>query len=258
MGRLKGNTVFITGASAGIGKACAELFAKEGARLLLCARRLERLEPVAHKLETTHGVSVHTFGLDVTDGKAVRQALSDLPTEWKEIDILVNNAGKALGKAPFHEADIEDLDGMVDVNVRGLIHVSRAIIPGMRARNAGHVINIGSVAGKWTYPGGAVYCATKAAVAALTEGLKMDLHGTAVRVSTVDPGLVETEFSLVRFHGDAQKAAAVYRNLTPLTAEDIAEVVVFCASRPAHVNINQVVMMCTDQSSSTLVHRSGA
>ncbi len=193
--------------------------------------------------------------MDVTDSLAVRQSLDGLPTEWRDIDVLVNNAGKALGKSPFHESDLSDMDGMLDANVRGLIHVSRAVIPGMVARGAGHVINIGSVAGKWTYPGGTAYCATKAAVAALTEGMKMDLHGTGVRVSTVDPGLVETEFSLVRFHGDAQAAEKVYQNIEPLTAHDVADTVLFCASRPPHVNINQVVMMCTDQSSSTMVYR---
>lgn len=222
---------------------------------MLCARRIERLEPVAEHIESTHKVPVHSFALDVTDPEAVRNALTNLPPEWQEVDILINNAGKALGKSSFQNADLDDLDGMVDVNVKGLIHVSHAIIPRMVTRGRGHVINIGSVAGKWTYPGGAVYCATKAAVAALTEGMKMDLHGTPVRVSSVDPGLVETEFSLVRFHGDAEAAEKVYRDLTPLTAEDVAHAVLFCASRPAHVTINQIVMMCTDQSSSTLVHR---
>ncbi|NNE69058.1 MAG: SDR family NAD(P)-dependent oxidoreductase [Rhodothermales bacterium] len=255
MSRLKDKVICITGASAGIGEACAMAFAAAGSRLLLCARRLERLTPVADTIKSTYGVDVHTFSLDVTDPEAVRQAFDGLPAAWTDIDILVNNAGKALGKAAFQEADLEDLDGMLDANVRGLIHVSRAVIPGMIERNAGHVINIGSVAGKWTYPGGTVYCATKAAVAAMTEGMKMDLHGTPIRVSTVDPGLVETEFSLVRFHGDEKAAAKVYDDLTPLTAVDVAEVVAFCAGRPAHVNINQVIMMCTDQSSSTMVHR---
>lgn len=255
MKRLEKKTVFITGASAGIGRACAEGFGAAGARLLLCARRAERLDPVKAHLKDRYDAEVRTFSLDVTDSLAVRQSLEDLPTEWREIDVLVNNAGKALGKSPFHEADLNDLDGMLDSNVRGLIHVSRAVIPGMVERGSGHVINIGSVAGKWTYPGGTAYCATKAAVAALTEGMKMDLHGTGVRVSTVDPGLVETEFSLVRFHGDSEAAEKVYQNIDPLTAEDVADTVLYCASRPPHVNINQVVMMCTDQSSSTMVHR---
>ena len=247
--------MFITGASAGIGKACAEAFAAEGTRLLLCARRLERLLPVKEHLESTYGAEVHAFALDVTDSGAVRTTLEALPAAWKDVDVLINNAGKALGRASFQEADLEDMDGMIDVNVRGLVHVSRAVIPAMVSRGSGHVINIGSVAGKWSYPGGSVYCATKAAVAALTEGMKMDLHGTGIRVSTVDPGLVETEFSLVRFHGDAAAAEKVYQQLTPLTADDVAHAVLFCASRPAHVNINQVIMMCTDQSSSTMVNR---
>jgi 3-hydroxy acid dehydrogenase / malonic semialdehyde reductase len=255
MRRLDNKTVFITGASAGIGKACAEGFAAEGARLLLCARRLERLEPVADSLKDRLDVDVRAFSLDVTDSNEIRTAMEALPAEWRRIDVLVNNAGKALGRATFHEADLEDMDGMLDANVRGLIHVSRSVIPGMVTRGEGHVINIGSVAGKWTYPSGSVYCATKAAVAALSEGMKMDLHGTGVRVSSVDPGLVETEFSLVRFHGDKEQAAKVYSNTAPLTAADVADVVLFCATRPAHVNLNQIVMMCTDQSSSTMVFR---
>lgn len=257
MYRLKDKTIFITGASAGIGQACAHAFGAAGSRLLLCSRRPERLEPIAAELQDKYGVDVRAFSLDVTDSEEVRRALETLPTAWRDIDVLVNNAGKALGKSSFQEADLRDLDGMLDTNVRGLIHVSRAVIPGMLKRNRGHIINIGSVAGKWTYPGGAAYCATKAAVAALTEGMKMDLHGTPLRVSSVDPGLVETEFSLVRFHGDQETAARVYADIDPLTADDVAEVVLFCAGRPAHVNINQVVMMCTDQSSSTLVHRDG-
>jgi 3-hydroxy acid dehydrogenase/malonic semialdehyde reductase len=222
---------------------------------LLCARRLARLEPVAALLKDTYNVDVRTFSLDVTDSNEIRNAMEALPAEWRQIDVLINNAGKALGRATFHEGDLEDMDGMLHANVRGLIHVSRSVIPGMVARGQGHVINIGSVAGKWTYPSGSVYCATKAAVAALSEGMKMDLHGTGVRVSSVDPGLVETEFSLVRFHGDEEEAAKVYANIAPLTAADVADVVVFCATRPAHVNLNQIVMMCTDQSSSTMVFR---
>jgi 3-hydroxy acid dehydrogenase / malonic semialdehyde reductase len=255
MSRLLNKTVFITGASAGIGRACAEAFAADGARLLLCARRLNRLEPVVQSLEDKYRADARAFALDVTDPIAVRQALGDLPTEWQDIDVLINNAGKALGRAPFHTSDRSDMDGMIDVNIRGLIHVSRAVIPGMVARKSGHIVNIGSVAGKWSYPGGAVYCATKAAVSSLSEGLKMDLHGTGVRVSSIEPGLVETEFSVVRFHGDADAASAVYRDITPLTAQDVAETVLFCASRPAHVNLNQIVMMCTDQSSSSMVYR---
>lgn len=252
---FKGRIVFVTGASSGIGAACAEAFASEGASLLLCARRPERLEPIALTLSSRYGVPVHAFGLDVTRLGAVRAAMATLPEEWQAIDVLVNNAGKALGRDPLYEAQADHVDGMIDTNIRGLIHVSQAVIPGMLERGRGHVINIGSTASKWVYPGGAVYCATKAAVDALTEGLKMDLHGTPLRVSSVDPGLVETEFSLVRFEGDAQKASSVYADMTPLTAEDVAQAVLFCAGRPAHVNISRIVMLPTDQSSSSMVHR---
>lgn len=252
---LEGRIVFITGASAGIGEACADAFAAAGARLLLCARRAERLDPVVERLRSVHASDVHAFALDVTDTDAVAAGLRKLPSGWSPIDILVNNAGKALGKAVLHEAALDDLDGMLDTNVKGLVHVTRAVVPGMVARGRGHVINIGSTAARWAYPGGAVYCATKAAVATLTEALKMDLHGTGVRVSSVDPGLVETEFSVVRFHGDEAAADDVYRGMTPLTAADVADAVLFAATRPAHVNICQVVMLPTDQSSSALVHR---
>ena len=252
---LTDRTAFVTGASAGIGEACAHAFARAGARLLVCARRLERLAPVAETLRTEYGASVHAFELDVRDARAVEHAVESLPAEWRSVDVLVNNAGKAKGRAPLHEALEEHLEEMVDTNVKGLLYVTRAVLPGMVERGAGHVINIGSTAGRWIYPGGTVYCATKAAVYAISEGLKMDLHGTGVRVSTVDPGLVETEFSLVRFDGDQAAAGDVYARMTPLTAADVAEAVVFCASRPDHVNVSQVLMLPTDQSSSSMVHR---
>jgi len=247
--------VLVTGASAGIGEACAHAFARTGARLLLCARRLERLVPVTEALRTGYGASVHAFELDVRDARAVDRAVESLPEEWRSIDVLVNNAGKAKGRAPLHEALEEHLEEMIDTNVKGLIHVTRAVLPGMLERGAGHVINIGSTAGRWIYPGGTVYCATKAAVYAISEGLKMDLHGTGIRVSTVDPGLVETEFSLVRFDGDERAAQDVYARMTPLSASDVADAVVFCASRPDHVNVSQVLLLPTDQSSSSMVHR---
>lgn len=245
----------MTGASAGIGAACAEAFAAAGASLLLCARRPERLERVALTLSSRYGVPVHAFGLDVTRKDEVDLALAALPEPWSRIDVLVNNAGKALGRDAVHEAEDRHIDGMIETNVRGLLHVTRAVLPGMLKRGRGHVINIGSTASRWIYPGGATYCATKAAVAALTEGLKMDLHGTPIRVSSVDPGLVETEFSLVRFDGDRKRADEVYADMTPLSAEDVARSVVFVAGQPAHVNILQVVMLPTDQSSSSMVHR---
>ena len=252
---MKDRIVLVTGASAGIGEACAHAFARAGARLLLCARREERLNPVASTLREDYGVEVHGFELDVRDARAVRLAIESLPDAWSGIDVLVNNAGKAKGRAALHEALEEHLEEMIDTNVKGLIHMTRAVLPGMLRRGSGHVINIGSTAGRWIYPGGTVYCATKAAVYAISEGLKMDLHGTGIRVSTVDPGLVETEFSLVRFDGDEAAAGEVYADMTPLTAADVAESVLFCATRPGHVNVSQVLLVPTDQSSSSMVHR---
>ena len=218
---------------------------------MLCARRTDRASALAAGL----GVPAHVFELDVRNQPAVQAAVDGLPAEWREIDILVNNAGLSRGLTKLHEYDLADMDEMVDTNVKGLLYVTRAVVPGMVARGRGHVINIGSIAGHWTYPNGAVYCATKAAVKSISEGLKMDLLGTPIRVTSVDPGLVETEFSLVRFHGDAARAAKVYEGLRPLTAEDVADTVLFCATRPAHVNINDVVMMPVAQASATQVHR---
>jgi len=248
---LTGKTVFITGASSGIGEACARAFAQAGARLLLCARRLERVRALASDL----GAPTHIFALDVRDQAAVAQAIAALPEDWRAIDILVNNAGLSRGLTKLHEYDLDDINEMVDTNVKGLLYVTRAVLPGMVARGQGHVINIGSIAGHWTYPNGAVYCATKAAVKSISEGLKMDLLGTTVRVTSVDPGLVETEFSLVRFHGDGERARKVYEGVRPLRGEDVADVVLFCATRPPHVNINDVVMMPVGQASATQVHR---
>ncbi len=252
---LKDRIVFITGASSGIGEACAEAFARLGARLLLCSRQSARLTPVADRLRSEHAADIRTFSLDVTDAAAVQSAISDLPDDWAAIDVLINNAGKALGVDKSFESRLDHINGMIDTNVRGMLHVMRAVIPGMVARDKGHVIQIGSAAGHWVYPGGTVYCASKFAVHALSEGLKMDLHGTKVRVSSVDPGLVETEFSVVRFDGDRKRAAAVYEGITPLTGADVADAVVYCATRPPHVNINEILMMCVDQSSATLVNR---
>jgi len=198
---------------------------------------------------------VHTFALDVRDRAAVSAALAELPAAWSQVDVLVNNAGLAAGLDPLHEGDPEGWDRMLDTNVRGLLAVTRSVVPGMVARGRGHVVNIGSIAGHDTYPGGAVYCATKAAVDRITAGLRMDLLGTGVRVSTVDPGLVETELSVVRFGGDSERAAAVYDGLTPLSAEDVAEAVVWTAGRPAHVQVATLVLLATDQASATMVSR---
>jgi len=252
---LAGQIVFVTGASSGIGLSCARAFAKEGARLLLAARRLDRLESSVPDLLGIGAAAVRTLALDVRDPSAVFRAVDSLPQEWKDIDILVNNAGLSRGLDKLHEGDLADWDEMIDTNVKGLLHVDRAVVPGMVARGRGMVIHTGSIAGWQVYPGGNVYCATKHAVRALTEGLRLDLLGTGVRVASVDPGLVETEFSEVRFHGDRSRAGAVYRGLTPLTPEDVADVVLFVATRPPHVNVADVILLPTDQASATHLHR---
>ncbi len=252
---LTDQIVLITGASSGIGAACASAFAGAGARLILAARRIERLEAIAHTLHETYATAVHPIALDVCDRAQVSDALKALPKEWRDIDLLINNAGLSRGLDKLHQGNIQDWEEMIDTNIKGLLYMTRSIVPGMVERGVGHVINIGSIAGHQTYPNGNVYCATKAAVRALTEGLKMDLLGTPVRVSSVDPGLVETEFSTVRFRGDSDRATKVYQGLTPLSADDVADVVLFCATRPSHVNISDVLLVPTDQSSATLVYR---
>ena len=255
MHSLKNKIVFITGASSGIGASCAKEFARLGARLLLCARRIDRLQSKAESLKKEYGCDIHVFQLDVRKQKDVQAAMKTLPKEWKDIYLLLNNAGLARGFEPFHEADINDWEEMIDTNIKGLLYVSRAVIPGMIARGGGHIINIGSIAGRQVYPKGNVYCATKHAVGALTQALRLDLNGTSIRVSTVDPGLVETEFSIVRFHGDKNRADKTYEGMTPLTPGDIADAVIYCATRPPHVNIQEVLIMPTDQASVGVVHR---
>jgi NADP-dependent 3-hydroxy acid dehydrogenase YdfG len=252
---VRDRIVLITGASSGIGEACAHVFAQAGARLALAARRSHRLEALKTQLGQQFGADIVLLSLDVRDRIAIHHALASLPTEWQPIDLLINNAGLSRGLDQLHKGDIQDWEEMIDTNIKGLLYMTRAIVPGMVERGRGHVINLGSLAGHETYPRGNVYCGTKAAVRAISEGLKQDLLGTPVRVSSVDPGLVETEFSDVRFHGDGDRAKAVYANMVPLTAQDVAEVVLFCATRPAHVNINEILMMPTAQSGATLVHR---
>lgn len=254
---LKERTVLITGASAGIGEACAAAFAREGARLILAARRLDRLAALAAGLAAEHGAVCHLLELDVRDRAAVNEAIGGLPAPWATIDILVNNAGLSRGMERLQDGDHVDWDEMIDTNVKGLLWVSRAVLPGMVARDRGHVINVGSVAGRQVYQGGNVYCATKFAVRALTQGLRLDLLGTRVRCSTVDPGMVETEFSEVRFHGDRERAAAVYRNFPPLTPGDVAETILFCASRPAHVVVQEILLMPQDQGAVYASHPRG-
>ena len=254
---LKEKTVFITGASAGIGEATAYAFAAEGARLLLAARRLDKLSAVAAEAATRGAEAVHCFALDVRHQPEVEAAIADLPADWATIDILVNNAGLSRGLAKVHEGLVSDWDEMIDTNVKGLLYVSRAVVPGMVVRGRGHVINLGSTAGEITYPNGAVYCGSKAAERAINDGLRQDLLGTPVRVTSVDPGMVETDFSLVRFHGDEERAAKVYKGLTPLMPEDVADAIVWAASRPAHVNIARVSLTSIHQANSLLFHREG-
>ncbi len=251
MGLLDGKTVFITGASAGIGEATARKCSEAGARVILAARRQEKLKELVESLET----DAFVLELDVRDQKQVQRAVESLPDEWKAIDILVNNAGKARGLAKIHEGDLADWDEMIDTNVKGLLYVTRAVAPGMAARGSGHIINIGSIAGHEVYPNGNVYCATKFAVRALTKGMMIDLVDTPIRVSTIDPGLVETEFSLVRFHGDSERAGKTYQGYTPLSGDDIADAIVWTASRPPHVQIAQMVVLPTDQAGSTFLNK---
>ncbi len=252
---LKGKIVFITGASAGIGAATALAFAAEGARLLLAARRASKLADVASRALQRGAAGVHSIGLDVRDRRAVQQVVDDLPPEWAEIDILVNNAGLSRGLDKLYMGKIEDWEEMIDTNVKGLLYVTRAVVPGMVVRGRGHVINLGSTAGELTYPNGAVYCASKAAERAINDGLRQDVLGTPVRVTSVDPGMVETDFSLVRFHGDAERAAKVYKGVTPLMPEDVADAIVWAASRPPHVNIARVSLTTVHQANSLLFHR---
>lgn len=252
---LQDRVVFITGASSGIGEACARAFARARARLLLAARRGDRLERLAAEIASESGVPIHLLNIDVRDRSVVAEALDCLPDEWKSVDVLVNNAGLSRGLTKLHEGAVSDWDEMIDTNIKGLLYVSKAVLSGMVERGRGHVINIGSIAGHESYPGGNVYCATKAAVRGLTAGLRMDYVDTPVRISSVDPGLVETEFSVVRFHGDAERAKSVYKGLKPLKAEDVADVVVFIAGRPEHVNVAEVLLLPEAQASATMVRR---
>ena len=252
---LKGKVVFITGASGGIGAATALAFAAEGARLLLAARRAGKLAEVASAALERGAPSVHSIDLDVRDHRAVQNAIDSLPGEWAEIEILVNNAGLSRGLDKLYLGHIQDWEEMIDTNVKGLLYVTRAVVPGMVVRGRGHIINMGSTAGELTYPNGAVYCATKAAERSINDGLRQDVLGTPIRVTSVDPGMVETDFSLVRFRGDDERAAKVYKGVKPLMPQDVADVIVWAASRPDHVNIARVVLTPVQQANSLLFHR---
>lgn len=246
--------VLITGATSGIGQACARRFAQNGYNVIITARRADRLEAIRHDLER-YGAKVMTLVFDVRDAAAATAAVTSLTDEWKQIDILVNNAGLALGLDKEYEGNPEDWETMIDTNIKGLLTMTHLVVPAMVERNEGHVINIGSVAGDAAYAGGNVYCATKAAVKAITDGLRIDLAHTAVRVTNVKPGLVETNFSNVRFHGDTERADNVYKGITPLTGDDIADVVYYAASAPKHVQIAEVLVLATHQANGSVIYR---
>ena len=245
---------FITGATSGIGLACAKKFAQGGYRLVLTARRADKLAEIKEQL-VAEGVEVLTLVFDVRDAEAATAVVTSLPVEWQNIDVLINNAGLALGLEKEYEGDPIDWNTMIDTNIKGLLTMTRLIVPGMVERNAGHVINIGSVAGDAAYANGGVYCATKAAVKTITDGLRIDVAESAVRVTNIKPGLVETNFSNVRFHGDTQRAENVYKGITPLSGDDIADVAFYAASAPKHVQIAEVLVLATHQASGSVIHR---
>ncbi len=251
---MKGKTIFITGATSGIGEGCARKFAAMGSNLILNGRNTEKLESLKKEL-TAQGVEVLTLPFDVRDRKAMQQAADCLQGQWKHVDVLINNAGLVIGMDKEHEGSLDEWDIVIDTNIKALLAMTRLIVPGMVERGCGHVINIGSIAGDAAYAGGSVYCATKAAVKALSDGLRIDLVDTPVRVTNIKPGMVETNFSVIRFRGDQDKADAVYKGIRPLTGDDIADVVYYAASAPAHVQIAEVLVMPTYQATGTVCHR---
>ena len=246
--------VMITGATSGIGTACARKFAENGDRLILTGRNEDRLADIKKEL-VAQGADVLTLAFDVRDREKASQAVKTLPAEWQEIDVLVNNAGLALGLEPEYEGNLDDWETMIDTNVKGLLTMTRLVVPGMVQRNRGHIINVGSVAGDAAYAGGNVYCATKAAVKALSDGLRIDVANTSIRVTNLKPGLVETNFSNIRFHGDSERAANVYKGVKPLTGDDIADVAVYASNAPAHVQIAEVLILATHQASGSVIVR---
>ena len=248
-------TVFITGASSGIGAGCARKFASQGASLILNARNEEKLSALKEELEQQYGARVCLLPFDVRDRKTAAEALASLPDEWKAIDILINNAGLVIGVDKEHEGNLDEWDIVIDTNIKSLLAMTRLVVPGMVARGRGHIINIGSIAGDAAYAGGSVYCATKAAVKALSDGLRIDLVDTPLRVANIKPGLVETNFSVVRFRGDKDKADNVYKGIRPLTGDDIAETVYFAASVPEYMQIAEMLVMPTYQATGTIVSR---
>ena len=252
---MKEKLIMITGASSGIGEACAKKFAANGCRLILNARSTDKLEALKAELQEQYATDVLLLPFDVRDYAEARRLIEGLPEEYRDIDVLVNNAGLALGTDKEHEGDMDEFFTMIDTNVKALLNITRTVVPGMVSRGRGHIINIGSVAGDMAYPGGSVYCATKAAVKTLSDGLRMDLYDTPIRVTNVKPGLVETNFSNTRLHGDTVTAKKLYTGIEPLHGDDIAEVVFFAASAPAHVQIAEVLVLATHQASAQRVWR---
>ena len=246
-------TILITGATSGIGKATAQIFARNHYKIIICGRRKERLEELEKEL--SEYTEVHSLVFDVRDKSAVFESISSLPEYFSEIDILINNAGNAHGLDPIQNGDVDDWEAMIDINVKGLLYVSKAVIPQMTERKSGHIINIGSTAAKEVYPNGNVYCGSKHAVDAITQGMRIDLNPFGIKVGGIHPGLVATEFSEVRFKGDVERASNVYKGFEPLQAEDIADIIHFVVSRPYHVNIADLVVMCTAQASSTILKK---
>jgi len=255
MRKLEGKIAFITGASSGIGKACAFALAEQGANLIISARRSNIIEKLEEEIKAKYNIKVFALKIDVKNRQEVEWAVNSMPDDWKKIDILINNAGLARGLSKIYEDDIENWEEMIDTNVKGLLYVTRTVLPGMVERESGHVINIGSTAGHEAYPKGHVYCATKHAVNAITKSLRIDVVDKNIRVSTVDPGAVETNFSVIRFSGDTEKAKNLYKGIIPLVAEDVAEAVLFCATRPPHANIAEIIMMPAQQASALIFHR---
>ncbi|KTD49407.1 NADP-dependent L-serine/L-allo-threonine dehydrogenase ydfG [Legionella rubrilucens] len=254
MSSLKNKIILITGASSGIGEACARLFASQGAQLILTARRVDRLKALATQLQSEYGIAHHVHGLDVSDPVAVKTFVETLPMTWQGIDVLLNNAGLALSSDPVQQGVIDNWETMIDTNVKGLLYMTRHVLPGMLKRQQGHIVNIGSIAGQEIYPNGNVYCASKHAVRALSKSIRLDLMGSPIRVSEIAPGAVETEFSLVRWQ-DAERAKTFYQDFTPLSAKDVADAVFYCISAPPHVNIAEITILPTDQRSANHIHR---
>lgn len=250
---LKNKIALITGATSGIGRATAYLFAENGAKLILCGRRQKRLQTIAKEL--SHKTEVHTLQFDVRDKETVFEKIKSLPKDFRQVDILINNAGNAHGLDSIQNGNTDDWDAMLDINVKGLLYMSKAVLPIMLKNKSGHIINIGSTAGKEVYPNGNVYCASKHAVDAINHGMRLDLNGKGIRVGAINPGLVATEFSEVRFKGDTERAEKVYQKFTPLRPEDIADIILFAVTRPPHVNIADLTVMCLDQASSTIVNK---